>query len=74
MKLALQEGPIGALVIAVIALGGIIGCSLTGHPIPQELTAVAAAGVGGALGVTNPSGTAAASATSVGPIDQAGGV
>lgn len=72
MKLALQEGPIGALVIAVVALGGIIGCAVTGHPIPQELTAVAAAGVGGALGVTNPTGTAAAQVNATGPIDQAG--
>lgn len=59
----LQEGPIGALVIAVVAVAGIIGCAVSGHAIPAELTAIASAAVGGALGITNPAGTAAASSS-----------
>lgn len=67
----LQEGPFGALVLAVVSTAGIVVLAALGHAVPPELTAIAAAGAGGALGITNPTGTASAPASTT--VDQAGG-
>jgi hypothetical protein len=49
-----------AFVLSAIALVGIVVLAALSHPIPQVLTLIAAASVGGGLGIIHPTAEVAA--------------